>query len=291
MFLAPSFLPSRAGGVTRISKSKRDRIQKNFLLWHRCAEPCLPCCAARRLPRPRPTFITGWPGGDQRLRCALFDGIRPLRQHRRPQHHRHFCCTPLLQQCSSMVHSFVTIGFIGSSSLTGSRICVGTLYHVRAHHTQSHRCSRHTLHKSTHLVLYGCFLMFCTLHQRLHTRRPSMCTLPPHNRERRNRTRAENPPSPPPPCASLSRIVHKRLHTASVHPPPQWSLGLSCSGIPSAVRRVGRGLQCSTRRARAHTHAPARQACMTVYTHSHPQITVHTSHRAAIIEQQSRNPI
>ena len=153
-------------------------------------------------------------------------------------------------------------------------------YHVRAHHTQSHRCSRHTLHKSTHLVLYGCFLMFCTLHQRLHTRRPSMCTLPPHNRERRNRTRAENPPSPPapPPCASLSRIVHKRIHTASVHPPPQWSLGLSCSGIPSAVRHVGRGLQCSMRRARAHMHAPDRQACMTVYTHSHPQITVHTHH-------------
>ena len=34
--------------------------------------------AARRLPRPRPTLIAGWPGGDQRLRRALHDGFRPL---------------------------------------------------------------------------------------------------------------------------------------------------------------------------------------------------------------------
>ena len=40
----------------------------------------------------------------------------------------------------------------------------------------------------------------------------------------------------------------------------------------------------SMRLARAHMHAPARQACMTVYTHSHPQITHH-------IEQQYRTTI
>ena len=119
-----------------------------------------------------------------------------------------------------------TIGFTGSSSLPSSRIGVGTSYHVRAHHTQAHRCSCHTLHKSTYLVLYGCLFMFCTLHQRPHTRRPSMCTLPSHIRERWNRTRAENPPSPPPPCASLSRTHHTRsLISALGLATLQWSLG------------------------------------------------------------------
>ena len=113
------------------------RTVKNFLLWHRYAEPCLPCCAARRLPRPRPTLIAGWPGGDQRLRRALHDGFRPLRQHRRPQHHRRFLLHANVATVQLHGAFLSTLGFIGSSSLLSSRIGVGTSYHVRAPHASA----------------------------------------------------------------------------------------------------------------------------------------------------------
>ena len=139
-------------------------------------------------------------------------------------------CIRILSRCPqfSIAHWFYCI-----LAPLRSRAAVFALeLHITCAHTTRKRiaapATHCSLHKSTQLhgalQLYGCFFMFCTLHhhQRPHSRRPSMCTLPPHIRERRNRTRAERTrrlrrlPAPRSPALSTNAYTIKRAVTMRV---------------------------------------------------------------------------
>ena len=99
-------------------------------------------------------------------------------------------------------------------------------------------------------------------------------------------TRAENPPSPPPPCASLSRTVHKRIHhtrSFSALTTLQRRLGLSCPGIhPQRGSCRQKLAESAVQYAPCEsTHARARPSGMHDSVHTQPS-TDHTSHRTAI---------